>query len=53
MAVLFLNTCQCFHSTAANVGGPVHSYDEELLTIFVLVWYLFTLQEEVGAGRGG
>lgn len=28
-------------------------YHEELLTIFVLVWYLFTLQEEVGEGRGG
>lgn len=35
-------------------GGPwVTTHDEELLKIFVLVWYLFTLQEEVGEGRGG
>lgn len=36
------------------VGGPwATTHDEELLKIFVLVWYLFTLQEEVGEGRGG
>lgn len=32
-------------------------YNEELLTIFVLFWYLVTLQQEVGEGermrRGG
>lgn len=35
-----------------QAGGPT-AYDEELLTIFVQVWYLFTLQKEVGGGRAG
>lgn len=33
-------------------GSCTIMYDEELLTIFVLAWYLVTLHEEVGEGRG-
>lgn len=64
MVVLFLNTCQYigFNSTpwgwvmvvVGGVGGGCTTiHNEELLTIFVLVWCLFTLLEEVGEGRGG
>lgn len=41
-----------FHSAPSGWSHGT-TYDEELLTIFVQVWYLFTLQKEVGGGRGG
>lgn len=36
MAVLFLNTCQYFHSFCLSGGSCALIYDEELLTIFIL-----------------
>lgn len=51
MAVLFLNTCQYFHSFCLSGGSCALIYDEELLTISVLFWYLLTLEQEVRRGR--